>query len=501
MRKHVTFGLLILLLCCQPAMAGSAYDEVPLDHWSYKVLEYWQDRLLVHPEQAEAIHFSEAGQPQTRYEFALPTAIAMGGLDRNYPLGDFVLVEVMRLEYSDQLAILGGRVRLDENGNDLSYPQELVVSDLRWKPNVHIDCDSANNPIVALIIDYFNFVGRLDIPNQFRDSFLPMTAQDISQLIADSDIESQPVVDSILMAIVEAEIEGTPGSFIRVDIHDINHDSQTWTPTAVKLEKEPQWQSAFNNAKRKSNTGVVYEYYPDPEQFELATAPEVQQRHSAYDEVPRDHWAYRLMDWLVNESDQEFPLDYPSDFFSTEDRVLTRFEFGQANYRLAESFGSARSPQQSLILLILFNEFNEQMQALSHGISAFERYGVPDLGFDTALHDSAEFSVYSEVEFSHWAYDAVRYFIDSGYLEGYPKHFFCRDRIFTRYEFAQAIARLLDTISDLDDPDPYDIQITECLRGEFSDVLNSLSSRVDALGLHILDMKVTMDDLAGTVSN
>ena len=300
--------LLFLLMCCKPAIAGSAYDEVPLDHWSYKVLEYWQDRLLVHPEQAEAIRFSEAGQPQTRYEFVLPTAIAIDGLDRNYPLGDFVLMEVMRLEYSDQWGCGMGGIRQDADGNDLSYPQELVVSDLRLKPSVTIDCDSANTQIVAMIIDYLNFVGRLDIPNQFRDSFLPMTAQDISKMITESDIEGQPVVDRLLLDIVHTEIEDQLEVFNGVVPAQSNPVIQEWIPRTVNLDNLRQWRFAYNSINHHRNTSISFEFFPDPEQFELATAPEVQQRHSAYDEVLRDHWAYALFDYLVNDPNVEWKV-------------------------------------------------------------------------------------------------------------------------------------------------------------------------------------------------
>ncbi|MEZ5339150.1 MAG: hypothetical protein R3F46_12940 [bacterium] len=225
------------------------------------------------------------------------------------------------------------------------------------------------------------------------------------------------------------------------------------------------------------------------------------------------------MDWLVNESDTKAQFEYPVIFFSG-DQQLARLEFAEAAIGLQDKLDWNDPEKIRLLAEMLSVEFFEEVSLLSGSyVRSFES-GIYGYSYDPAnwkvhldlklrweygasfpLIQSESTSAYAEVPITHWAYDAVRYFIDSGYLEGYPKHFFCRDRTFTRYEFAQAIARLLDTMSNLDDPDPYDIQITECLRGEFSDILNSLSSRVDTLGLHILDMKVTMDDLAGTVSN
>jgi hypothetical protein len=50
------------------------------------------------------------------------------------------------------------------------------------------------------------------------------------------------------------------------------------------------------------------------------------------------------------------------------------------------------------------------------------------------------------VPFDHWAYDAVQKLVDCGVIIGYPKtHEFKGDRAMTRYEFAMAISRLMDS--------------------------------------------------------
>ncbi|MCB1221888.1 MAG: putative porin [Planctomycetales bacterium] len=108
-------------------------------------------------------------------------------------------------------------------------------------------------------------------------------------------------------------------------------------------------------------------------------------------------------------------------------------------------------------------------------------------------------SAYDDVSTDHWAYNALDYLTHRGVLEGYPDGFFKGDRTLTRYEFAQAIARLLDTVGE---GSPEDINImAETLRAEFSDQLASLGGKVDALGNQVNDMHSTMTDLEGSVAD
>jgi hypothetical protein len=55
-------------------------------------------------------------------------------------------------------------------------------------------------------------------------------------------------------------------------------------------------------------------------------------------------------------------------------------------------------------------------------------------------------AVTDDVPFDHWAYDAVQTLVDKGIIVGYPDGLFRGDRAMTRYEFAMAIARLLDNL-------------------------------------------------------
>ncbi|MFW5867674.1 MAG: S-layer homology domain-containing protein [Armatimonadota bacterium] len=56
------------------------------------------------------------------------------------------------------------------------------------------------------------------------------------------------------------------------------------------------------------------------------------------------------------------------------------------------------------------------------------------------------------VPFDHWAYDAVQMLVDQGILIGYPATGFHGDRPLTRYEFAMALSRLLNTLDDQGGP-------------------------------------------------
>lgn len=51
------------------------------------------------------------------------------------------------------------------------------------------------------------------------------------------------------------------------------------------------------------------------------------------------------------------------------------------------------------------------------------------------------------VPFDHWAYDAVQKLVDQGIIIGYPDGTFRGNRAMTRYEFAMAISRMLDTLA------------------------------------------------------
>lgn len=112
----------------------------------------------------------------------------------------------------------------------------------------------------------------------------------------------------------------------------------------------------------------------------------------------------------------------------------------------------------------------------------------------------AQGTAYDDVPTDHWAYNALDYLTERGVLEGYPDGFFKGDRTLTRYEFAQAIARLLDTI-DATNPDEQIRIMAETLRAEFSDQLAELTRKQDELSAQMGDMDGRIADLEGNVAD
>jgi hypothetical protein len=56
---------------------------------------------------------------------------------------------------------------------------------------------------------------------------------------------------------------------------------------------------------------------------------------------------------------------------------------------------------------------------------------------------------FADVPLNHWAYNAVNSLAEKGVLEGYPEGTFEGKKYLTRYEFAQAVARLLDRLEEM----------------------------------------------------
>ena len=56
---------------------------------------------------------------------------------------------------------------------------------------------------------------------------------------------------------------------------------------------------------------------------------------------------------------------------------------------------------------------------------------------------------FADVPQDHWAYNAVNTLAEKGLLEGYPDGAFKGKNALTRYEFAQAVARMLDRVEQM----------------------------------------------------
>jgi hypothetical protein len=109
-------------------------------------------------------------------------------------------------------------------------------------------------------------------------------------------------------------------------------------------------------------------------------------------------------------------------------------------------------------------------------------------------------SAYDDVPADHWAYNALDYLTQRGVLEGYPDGFFKGDRTLTRYEFAQAIARLLDTIQTGNSDEQIKI-MADTLRAEFSDQLANMNKQLGELGGKVSEMDGRVTDLESKVDD
>ncbi len=118
------------------------------------------------------------------------------------------------------------------------------------------------------------------------------------------------------------------------------------------------------------------------------------------------------------------------------------------------------------------------------------------LGFGVAWAASA----YDDVPADHWAYNALDYLTQRGVLEGYPDGFFKGDRTLTRYEFAQAIARLLDTIEAGNVDEQIKI-MADTLRAEFSDQLAAINAKIDGMTGQMNDMDSRLGDVEAKVDD
>ena len=87
---------------------------------------------------------------------------------------------------------------------------------------------------------------------------------------------------------------------------------------------------------------------------------------------------------------------------------------------------------------------------------------------------------FSDVPAGHWAYDAVNKLAAEGVVDGYPDGTYCGDKLITRYEMAQIVAKAMAKGANVDK-----------LAAEFADELDSLGVRVANLEKKADNVKVT----------
>ena len=87
---------------------------------------------------------------------------------------------------------------------------------------------------------------------------------------------------------------------------------------------------------------------------------------------------------------------------------------------------------------------------------------------------------FSDVPAGHWAYDSISKLAAAGVIEGYGDDTFRGDRLMTRYEMAQIVAKAMAKGANVDK-----------LAAEFADELNALGVRVAALEKKSDNVKIT----------
>ena len=87
---------------------------------------------------------------------------------------------------------------------------------------------------------------------------------------------------------------------------------------------------------------------------------------------------------------------------------------------------------------------------------------------------------FSDVPAGHWAYDSISNLVDAGVIEGYPDGSFGGDKLMTRYEMAQIVAKAMAKGANVDR-----------LAAEFADELDALGVRVAALEKKADNVKIT----------
>ena len=87
---------------------------------------------------------------------------------------------------------------------------------------------------------------------------------------------------------------------------------------------------------------------------------------------------------------------------------------------------------------------------------------------------------FSDVPAGHWAYDSINKLAAAGVIEGYGDTTFCGDKLMTRYEMAQIVAKAMAKGANVDK-----------LAAEFADELDNLGVRVANLEKKADNVKVT----------
>jgi hypothetical protein len=107
---------------------------------------------------------------------------------------------------------------------------------------------------------------------------------------------------------------------------------------------------------------------------------------------------------------------------------------------------------------------------------------------------------YDDVPTDHWAYSALDYLSQQGVLEGYPQGYFSGDKALSRFEFTQAIAKLVEQADAGNASEQIKIMV-DTLRAEFSEQLNPVYASVAALQSQAEGLEGRLSDVEGIASD
>ncbi len=103
---------------------------------------------------------------------------------------------------------------------------------------------------------------------------------------------------------------------------------------------------------------------------------------------------------------------------------------------------------------------------------------------------------YDDVPSEHWAYSALDYLMQQGVLEGYPQGFFGGENALSRYEFTQAVAKLVEQVEAGGSSEQIKIMV-DALRVEFSQpVGEDCIQRLDGLQAQAQELEERQEDVA-----
>lgn len=112
------------------------------------------------------------------------------------------------------------------------------------------------------------------------------------------------------------------------------------------------------------------------------------------------------------------------------------------------------------------------------------------------VHASDQFT---DLPRDHWAYSSLAYLAETGVLEGYPDGWFRGEQCLTRYEFAQAVARLVETVDSGNFGQSSQVMV-QALQAEFADELALFRQNVDELAGQVSAAEELVTGLEGRVA-